>query len=190
MIREPDDVPNAPVLHRVAWIRLFDFELHHVRAEAFKMEDALSRRPPAPTETNYDDQDPEDFLDAYLDLIYSGAHDAPLGATTTSAVKYLLDSTYARLSSPFIDSYSSPDSVLPIYRLSKGFSDEPTFDPNNFADHQLDPTLPNSYLAYSSLRYVRTHNIRSLPKFFIRKTQVGITTDFLLGDEYFALEYF
>ncbi|KAJ7867875.1 hypothetical protein B0H14DRAFT_3441507 [Mycena olivaceomarginata] len=34
-------------------------------AEAFKMEDALSHRPPAPTDTNYNDQDPEEFLDAF-----------------------------------------------------------------------------------------------------------------------------
>jgi hypothetical protein len=40
MLREPDDVPNAPLLRWVAWIRLFDFEPHHVRAESFRVEDA------------------------------------------------------------------------------------------------------------------------------------------------------
>jgi hypothetical protein len=153
IIREPDDIPNAPLLHWVAWIRLFDFEPHHVRAEAFKMEDALSRRPPAPTDTNYDDQDPEEFLDAYLDLTYSGTHNVPPCATATSTVKFLLDSVYARLSSPFLCSYSSPNSVLPIYRLTSAFSDVPKFDPALHIGEHLDPSQPNSYLAYSSLQY-------------------------------------
>jgi hypothetical protein len=189
MLRELDDVPNAPLLRWVAWIRLFDFEPHHVRAETFKMEDALSRRPPAPTDTNYDDQDPEEFLDAYLDLVYSGSHNAPQGATATSAVKFLFDSVYTRLSSPFISSFSPPNSILPMYRLSKAFHDEPDFELGDFSDGPLDYSLPNSYLAVSSLRYVRPDNVRPLPEFFLRKTQSGTTSEFLLGDEYVCLEF-
>ncbi|KAJ3884043.1 hypothetical protein GG344DRAFT_14882, partial [Lentinula edodes] len=44
MLKTVDDVPNAPVLRWISWIRLFDFEMKHVPATAFKLEDGLSRR--------------------------------------------------------------------------------------------------------------------------------------------------
>ncbi|KAJ7208631.1 hypothetical protein GGX14DRAFT_633510 [Mycena pura] len=56
-IREPDDVPNAPMLCWIAWIRLFDLEPNHIRDKSFKIEDALSRRPTAPIDRPYNDQD-------------------------------------------------------------------------------------------------------------------------------------
>jgi hypothetical protein len=101
MIREPDDLPNAPLLRWVSWIRLFDFEPNHVRAESFKVEDALSRRPPSKNDGENIYEDHEEFLEAYLDIIYSGAHNAPPGSSASSAAKFLLDSLHAKYSHHF-----------------------------------------------------------------------------------------
>jgi hypothetical protein len=144
MLREPDDVPNAPLLRWVAWIRLFDFEPNHVRAESFKAEDALSRRPPAPTDTNYDDQDPDEFLEAYSDLVYAGSHNAPPGTTFSSAAKFPFDSTYFRLSTLYLQSYTSSGAQMPIYRATSAFQELPRFEIDNFTSEQLDPMAPNS----------------------------------------------
>ncbi|KAJ7926397.1 ATPase family associated with various cellular activities-domain-containing protein [Mycena leptocephala] len=95
---QSDDVPNAPLLRWVSWIRLFDFEPNHIRAESFKIEDVLSRRPKVESDLPYDTQDPEEFLDAYLDAIYGGICNAPPEATATSAAKFLFDSLRAKYS--------------------------------------------------------------------------------------------
>ncbi|KAJ3870980.1 hypothetical protein F5051DRAFT_290927, partial [Lentinula edodes] len=61
MLKTVDDVPNAPVLRWISWIRLFDFEMKHVPATAFKLEDGLSRRKPSPNDQPYDEIDSEEF---------------------------------------------------------------------------------------------------------------------------------
>ncbi len=105
MIRQPDDVPNAPILRWVAWIRLFDFEPHHVPATSFKVEDGLSRRGKAPEDSKYEDPiDPEEFLDAYIGSIYGSRTNSSLGISSTKATKFLLDSLYTKLSNPYVRS--------------------------------------------------------------------------------------
>ena len=98
MLREPDDVPNTPLLRWVAWCRLFDFEPHHVPASQFKVEDALSRRPAAPEDVEYENPDDEDTEEAYLYSIYGSADHVPADATITSATKYLFDSLAVKYS--------------------------------------------------------------------------------------------
>ena len=99
MLREPDDLPNAPLLRWVAWCRLFDFEPNHVPANQFKVEDALSRRRPSPEDPDPSPVHDEEFEEAYINAVYGDPQSVPRGATVQSAFKYLIDSSFISLSS-------------------------------------------------------------------------------------------
>ncbi|KAJ3717896.1 hypothetical protein C8R42DRAFT_551721, partial [Lentinula raphanica] len=43
MLNQPNDIPNAPMLRWIPWIRLFDMEFLHVPRASMKFKDALSR---------------------------------------------------------------------------------------------------------------------------------------------------
>jgi hypothetical protein len=148
---------------------LFDFEMKHVRAESFKAEDVLSRRPPAPTDVSYDDTDPEDFLDAYNDLIYAGSSPPP-DATVTSSFKFLLSSVHSRLSSPFTDSWTHKNVPISVFHSTKAFIDAPKPSSTSFQPELAQQT-------------------RLLPDFHHRKSYSTRVEEFLLGDELHQFEF-
>ncbi|KAJ3489617.1 hypothetical protein NLJ89_g11516 [Agrocybe chaxingu] len=59
------DLPNAPSTRWLMYLQLFNFELKHVPAEKHLAPDGLSRRPPAPEDSDEDDTD--EFLDRFLE---------------------------------------------------------------------------------------------------------------------------
>ncbi len=59
MIREPD-LPNAPMTRWVSYLQLFDFTLVHIPADKGRAQDALSRRPRQPDDS--DESDGEEHL--------------------------------------------------------------------------------------------------------------------------------
>jgi hypothetical protein len=169
MLRRYDDVPNAPILRWISWIQLFDFEPHHVPATSFKAEDALSRKPPAPSDSTDQEDNSEDFLDAYFNLIYGDQ--LPSQSTLRNATRFLLDSLYAKFSNPFvsISSYSS----IPFYEDSQAL-------------------IPDPHCVYSSLMMTRSAMFSlntSLPDSFNRNVPVPSIDSFLLGDEHVNFEY-
>jgi hypothetical protein len=166
MIKLPDDVPNVPLLRWVSWIMLFNFEMKHVRVDSFKVEDALSQCPQAPTDLSYNNMDPEDFLDTYSDLIYSGSSPPP-GATVTSSFKFLLSSVHSRLSSLFIDSWTHKNILTPVFHLRKAFIDIPKLSTTSFQPEQAEQTrlLPDfhhqkSYLRQNSYQWIQVRQWR------------------------------
>ncbi len=85
------DIPNAPMLHWVLWIRLFDFEMKHVPATSFEMEDALSRAPPVESLLPGAAADVDRFLDTYeVSLLSLPTRSLSLPALSLS-VSYVLD---------------------------------------------------------------------------------------------------
>ncbi|KAJ2891752.1 pol protein [Zalerion maritima] len=62
------DLPGALVTRWIAWIRQFDFSVEHVSGSKNAVADALSRKPPGPSdeEDNKLEEDIEDFIDAQL----------------------------------------------------------------------------------------------------------------------------
>ncbi|PIL28589.1 hypothetical protein GSI_08630 [Ganoderma sinense ZZ0214-1] len=58
------DLPNAPMTRWVAYLQLFDYEFHHIPSEKGRAQDALSRRPPAPDDS--DESDGEAHLDEFF----------------------------------------------------------------------------------------------------------------------------
>jgi hypothetical protein len=63
MIHAPE-IPNAPMMHWLLYIQLFDFDLVHIPAEKHKVPDGLSRRKPSPLDS--DDEDAEAYLDSCI----------------------------------------------------------------------------------------------------------------------------
>ena len=63
MLKEPD-LPNAPMTRWVAYLQLFDFTFRHIPAERGQAQDALSRRRPAPDDS--DESDGEAHLDEFF----------------------------------------------------------------------------------------------------------------------------
>ncbi|RDW56806.1 hypothetical protein BP5796_12873 [Coleophoma crateriformis] len=60
------DIPGALVTRWLAWIRLFDFEVRHIKGHANKAADGLSRRPP--TEQDLREEEQEEDLDKFIDM--------------------------------------------------------------------------------------------------------------------------
>ena len=63
MMNDPD-LPNAPMTRWVAYLQLFDFTFRHVPAEKSRVQDALSRRPPADEDS--EESDGEAHLDEFF----------------------------------------------------------------------------------------------------------------------------
>ncbi|RDW88495.1 hypothetical protein BP6252_00527 [Coleophoma cylindrospora] len=64
--RIASDIPGALVTRWLAWIRLFDFEVRHVKGYANKAADGLSRRPP--TEQDLREEEQEEDLDKFINM--------------------------------------------------------------------------------------------------------------------------
>lgn len=172
MIREPD-LPNAPMTRWVSYIQLFDFTLQHVPAEKGKAQDALSRRPSAPDDS--EESDGEGHLDEVLGYQGEYAHSSLVQIPTSRAV-------FAA---------QAYDAMAPARRsYGRDFSSQDTI---------LDPTLhsvthlgsftfedPRFQVFASMLRAPTT-----VPEFTDEafKVVVANDSDFLLGDEVVHLEY-
>ncbi|KAF7334396.1 Retrovirus-related Pol polyprotein from transposon 17.6 [Mycena venus] len=181
MLQEPDDVPNTPLLCWVSWIRLFDFEPNHVRAESFKIEDALSRRPKVESDYPYDMQDPEEFLDAYLDVVYGGVEKASPGTTATTAAKFLFDSLHARCTSQYVSGWNPAEESVPIYRKCQALAISPklsSFAHDSVQLHSADSKLS---LTGATRRDMKSEGVCQLPEFFVWSSSVVCTEQFLLG---------
>jgi hypothetical protein len=62
----PNDLPNAMLTRWITYIRLFDFEVHHVKGTQNGGADALSRRGKAPEDSGDEEDDVDAFFDALL----------------------------------------------------------------------------------------------------------------------------
>ena len=67
--RAATDLPGALVTRWLAWIRLFDFEVKHVRGRVHSAADGLSRKPRTRSDDidNKNDMDIDEFIAAELD---------------------------------------------------------------------------------------------------------------------------
>jgi hypothetical protein len=62
------DLPGALVTRWLAWIRLFDFEVRHVKGTKHLAADGLSRRPPQPGDSD-EEEDVDDIIEMDLDYL-------------------------------------------------------------------------------------------------------------------------
>ena len=74
----PNDLPNSMLTRWLTYIRLFDFEVRHVKGSKNSGADALSRRGPAPEDSDEDD-DLDMFFEARLYATSATEGDAPHG---------------------------------------------------------------------------------------------------------------
>ena len=126
MMNDPD-LPNAPMTRWVAYLQLFDFTFRHIPAEKGRVQDALSRRPPAS-----DDSDESDG-EAHLDELFgrSGAYSS--GKDTT------LDSGTVR-DGPMV--LNNLGGLLPEVLVALG---KPLLEPRLFAFLAADMSRSKSY---------------------------------------------
>lgn len=137
MLQQPDDVPNAPMLRWVSWIRLFDFETKHVPATSFKMEDALSRAPPIDTGHPDPAHDAEEFLDAF----------EAFSASPHPSTTFLLSSLVIRHSNPFATAreyHSSTLIAVQTSALMESCSHLQSDTTRSLHPHLLSHLLPSS----------------------------------------------
>ena len=186
MLREPDDLPNAPLLRWVAWCRLFDFEPNHVPATQFKVEDALSRRRPSPEDPLMHFESEEEFEEAYLSLVYGSTNLTPRGSTVKSAFKYVLDSTFVSYSKANASGRTT-HSQIPLLWSSQSILLPEVGSGGRISNIQED--LPFSLFHASSLCYVPEKGTRQLMEFFQRQTAVERWEEIRLGDELITLGY-
>ena len=188
MLQEPNDVPNAPLLRWVAWCQLFNFEPNHVSATQFKVEDALSRRPPAPEDGKFMEPDTDDFAESYLNVIYGVSNNSvPEGASPQTAVKFLFDSLYFDLSNQYDVSWRRRLQI-PFFWISSAVHTL-ELEPGGWKSEPVRPEDPFSLFRASELRYVDTSDSRPLPEFYTRKVFLTRTEQLLLGDELMPMEY-
>ena len=125
MIHQPDDVPNAPILRWVVRIQLFDFEPYHMPATAFRAEDGLSQCGPAPEDKSYEDPtDPDEFLDAYINMAYGTQVPTSTKLTLQTVMQYIFDSLHLIASNPctlFHRSTFTTD-ISSFYTSSSGYN--------------------------------------------------------------------
>jgi hypothetical protein len=67
--RAATDLPGSLVTRWLAWIRLFDFKVKHIKGTKHTAADALSRRPPASDDTTEDEEDIDELVAAELDSL-------------------------------------------------------------------------------------------------------------------------
>lgn len=189
MLKTVDDVPNAPVLRWISWIRLFDFETKHVPAPQFKLEDGLSRRKPSPTDQPYDDHDPEEFLDAYNDLVYgSRTHSLAVATTNIQSAKFLFNQLYIHYSNPHVQSWNGRASQVPLLHDSEISLDLPDFS-TSLPSLPVYPCDEYSVLAATASRSTDSNPPRRLPEFYYRSLPVKCSLEFLFGGELITLEF-
>ena len=182
MLQEPNDVPNALLLRWVAWCRLFNFEPNHVSATQFKVEDALSRHPPAPEDGKFTEPDTDDFAKSYLYAIYGVSNNSvPEGASPQTAVKFLFDFLYFDPSNQYDVSWRRC-SQIPFFWISSAVH-MLKLEPGGWKSEPVCPEDLFSLFRASELRYVDTSDSRPLPEFYRRKVFLTRTEQFLLGDE-------
>lgn len=150
MLRSVDDVPNAPILRWISWIRLFDFKTKHVPATALKLEDGLSRRKPSPQDQPYDEIDMEEFLKAY---------------NNNTLAKFLFDELYFRYSNSFMRNWNENYSSVPLLStsvISETLSDYKFCIPPS----PVHPTDKGSFFAASASRNSDMTPPCQLPEFY------------------------
>ncbi|KAL1938197.1 hypothetical protein VTO73DRAFT_11841 [Trametes versicolor] len=172
MIREPD-LPNAPMTRWVSYIQLFDFTLQHVPAEKGKAQDALSRRPSAPDDS--EESDGEAHLDEVLG--YQG--------------EYALDSSSLIPTSRTVFAAQAHDAMSPS-RMSYGRD----FNADNTHLHARIHSVthmgtvplddPQARVFALMLRDSLTESVYTGEE--VKNTR-PLEADFLLGDEVVHLEY-
>jgi hypothetical protein len=62
------DLPRALVIRWLAWIRLFNFKVQHVKGTKHLAVDGLSRRPPQPGDSD-EEEDVDDIIEMDLDYL-------------------------------------------------------------------------------------------------------------------------
>jgi hypothetical protein len=74
-----DEVPGAILLRWMSWIRNFTFDIRHVPGAKNTVADALSRKPPGPTDQKEleEGQDIDDFVDAQIYMTRLSAPEEP-----------------------------------------------------------------------------------------------------------------
>ena len=190
MIKNPDDLPNAPMLRWVSYIKMFDFEHKHVPAQKMKLEDGLSRRGEAPEDCMHDfDVGEEEYLEAFLNRAYGCSENVTEDATLSSAKTFYYNSLQIRLANPFDRSWSTANQVPLLYLPSEAI--ELSSPPSNIKRQQCAPedfeAMNVEY--HTMLRYVFDDSTRILPEFYCRTTAFARTDRYLLEDELVLLEY-
>jgi hypothetical protein len=162
MLRQPNDLPNAPMMRWISFIRLYDMEFLHVPGSSMKMEDAFSRGPFIDTGRPEEAEDAESFLDQW---------------ETGANIKFLLNCAYERLHSPYaVHARPSLPISLPRVPTVAPWTSVPRTKDDAFSllGHRLSTSCDSDHI-YSNELYAR-------------KSPVAITHEFKLGDEYLQLE--
>ncbi len=165
MIRDPDDVPNAPMLRWVSWMRLFNFYMHHVPATAHKAEDGMSRRRHVPGEEIEGEEVQEEFLEAFINTIY--------GCSKGSLER----------------GHALPSAEHVLHLLSIAFS--PSYD-DSWRKASVTPYIGKSSALQTELLVDQTRSkelVRFLPENMERKTQAKRQEWFRLGEELIPVEF-
>ncbi|OJT10001.1 Retrovirus-related Pol polyprotein from transposon 17.6 [Trametes pubescens] len=176
MIREPD-LPNAPMTCWVSYIQLFDFTLQHVPAEKGKAQDALSRRPSAPEDSE------ESNGEAHLDEVlgYKGTYfpPSPLLPLSRSILAARLHDAMAPAKSILGRDVSKNDTALDVGLHALTHMGSFTFVNPEYFDRYPPPA--------SMLRSNKTTPMFLQP--CAGRTSRMVEAEFLLGDETVTLEY-
>ncbi|KAJ7226837.1 hypothetical protein GGX14DRAFT_385626 [Mycena pura] len=142
------------------------------------------RRPELPLQVP--DEDTKDVIEAMLNTAYGNAATVNTKATVHTTARFLLESIYIKLSTPFQSSWNSRNEQIPSLQTSQALllpqikisTDNPT---------KIDPSTPLSYLKFAHLK-VNKQDISALPEFTYHKTAIMTTDVVLLGDELVTLE--
>ncbi|THU84066.1 hypothetical protein K435DRAFT_870657 [Dendrothele bispora CBS 962.96] len=181
MLKELDDVPNTPILHWISWIKLFNFESHHVPTESHKAEDGLLRRPKAPHEVEETVEEQEKFLEGFINEVYGDSVPISREVGFSDAARYLFNALFAKYSSLYDTSWARTYSI-PFSHCSR-----------SIVYSSVDSLPSNSFVMCMALRNVDTTAVQPTADFLLRSFPTEREVECLLGDEVVTLgitEYF